>query len=245
MSIRIVQLTDLHLGSISDKSFQADAYKQFDAALAAAITVRPTAIVVTGDISLDAPDPVANDYLKSALDHIGLPYAVTSGNHDDSQQIAQLFYPELDLQREVYFSKRWGDENILFLDSSRGKFSDAQWTWLDNQLRHCQDRAIIFMHHPPVYTGASFMDSYHAFIEQEEFMACIHKYSFPVHVFCGHYHYEGSIIHKNLHLFVTPSTLFQMDNRMAEFSLAATTPGFRLINISPERITTSVHYVNS
>lgn len=244
MSFRLAQLSDLHLGVASAKSFHKDPYQQFTLALDAVLNLQPDGIIVTGDISLDTPDDAANEYLKASLDKTGLPYAVLAGNHDNSQQIASTFHPEAGGQREVYYQKRFGDENIIFLDSSQGRFSSKQWDWFRQRMEESTRRTLICMHHPPLYTGSAFMDSYYAFIEQEEFCDIVTKVPHQAYVFCGHYHYAGTVTYKNLHIYIAPSTLFQMRYEASEFQLSSTVPGFRMINISPDRLETTIHWLH-
>ncbi len=242
MKMRLAQISDIHIGEKCERSFHIDPKEQFIKTLANVTTSNPDAILVTGDLCLDEIDPHVNPWVKQHLDKTGIPYYVVSGNHDDSIDLANTFHPSHLKKRELYFRERIGEEEIIFLDSSRAKFTKAQWSWLEEQLHEgCR---YIVCHYPPIYAGVPHMDSNHPFIEQDRFMEVITQFNREFHLFSGHYHTARYLRHENLHIHIAPSTLFQINFFKSEFDVASTQPGYQLIDFFDNRLTTTIIWVN-
>ena len=100
------------------------------------------------------------------------------------------------------------------------------------------------MHHPPVPLSVPYMD--HLDIpspNSQGFLELIHKCQTRVHVFVGHYHVDKTVQVDNLMVWACPSTYYQMSQTAEKFEIGDYRPGYRLIEIHPERLLVRSHYV--
>lgn len=243
MKYRIIQLTDLHIGDENHLQFGVNPRSQFLSALKAAVDLKPDLLILTGDLSLDKPDQAVNTWVKQQLDSQATPYRVIAGNHDLSRDIANTFHAEKLKLRELYYEERFNEEDILFLDTSLGRCSTAQWAWFEERLKEERKRLIIFAHHPLIFAGMAFMDNRHPFMEQDRFDAIVENANYPIHLFCGHFHNLREVSKNNVHMHMTPSTLFQMDPNGHEFKVESTNAGFRIIDLYEDFISSTVNWV--
>jgi Icc protein len=244
MRIRIAQISDMHLNLEGQLAFGVDGGQQFLSVLEAACALSPHAIILTGDFCFDEPVAEVYPWVKKHMELCDIPYYAISGNHDDAVLLANTFHPRFLKERELFYQKRIGEHFIVFLDSTKGKFSSAQWLWLEKQLDTDLAYVHIVMHHPPVYAGTPHMDNHHAFIDQERFVQLMARQNRPVHIYCGHYHMARYVQHKNIHIHIAPSTLFQMNPDTFDFELQSTRPGFQVIDLDRHRVVTSIHWLS-
>ena len=242
MSLKIAQLSDLHLGASSELTFGVSSRTQFISTLKMAVDHAPDLIWISGDLCLDEPNPRIYPWIKGHLDQTGIPYRVIAGNHDNSLMLSQSFHQNQLKNRELYFSERLDGHHIVYLDSAKGKFSRQQWEWLREEMHESVENPHIVMHHPPVYAGVVYMDNRYPFIDQEEFLELAASIDRPIHIYCGHYHLARYIQHKNINIHICPSTLFQIDSNLDEFKLESTTPGMSLITLNEDRVEVQVFW---
>jgi Icc protein len=236
-------LTDLHLGTAGQYPLGVDVRQNFRAALDWVRERTPDALVIGGDVCLDVGEAETYRWFREQVEELPFPWYAISGNHDDSVMMAR----ELGLERylhgeELYFAETIGGTPALFLDTSRGRCSEAQWAWLRTQLTG-RDEALIFMHHPPVRAGVRHMDAHYAFGESERFREIIQ----PLHratVVCGHYHVERVVQRENLTIFITPSLFFQLKPDTPELAYDHFRIGIREIDLLPESLMTNVQYLD-
>ena len=88
-SFRIVQLTDLHIGS---KPFAAEDYQTFDLIEAAFTKLDADLIMITGDLIWSHGVPQADEVYSELLDRFNqfdIPIAITYGNHDAEDEFVR------------------------------------------------------------------------------------------------------------------------------------------------------------
>src|SRR5690606_16972493 len=129
--------------------------------------------------------------------------------------------------------------DFIFLDTSQNIVDTQQLLWLTSALATLQN-ATIFMHHPPCYSGVEYMDSKHALQNQTELLNILYAHPYSISIFCGHYHIAKELITKNIHVYICPSTYYQINPVGLQFSIGSKTIGFRIINIHNETIQTEV-----
>ena len=210
--MKIIQLTDLHIGKEGEGGFGVDVRKNFLDILKTVRALAPDLIVLTGDLCFDTGDPHIYQWIKSHLDFIKIPYTAISGNHDQSSMLAKAFRIEhLMVGNELFYCRQYGGQTVLFLETAVGEISREQLRWLENELSHIDHNALIFMHHPPVISGVPHMDNNYALRNMEEVQEVLFNFPHHLNIFCGHYHVEKTLSVRNLSVHITPSTYFQID----------------------------------
>ncbi len=244
-TMRITQITDLHIAPQGERPYGIDVRAQLDWALNRTRELRPDRMVVSGDLCFQEGEAEVYQLLKSELDRLDIPYDVISGNHDDASQMARIFgqKPTVSDVTEVFYRREWEGRPILFLDTTPRRLSGVQWEWLERQVHAAQASGmIIFMHHPPVCGGVPYMDQEHNFLEAERFQQLLAAYPGLVHVFCGHYHVEKTVQTGNLLVHITPACFFQIDQHEEHFAVDHRRPALRLISMNPDQLASTVVY---
>ncbi len=233
MALRIVQLTDPHLLTPGEELMGLDVGARFEAALQLATKLHPDAIFLTGDFC--AHEPVAEVYrrLRRRLDGLRVPYFVTAGNHDDRR-----------MMREAFPLPGCGDEALnqvvelkgrafLILDSSPGYVDDQQLDWLARALADYPGADIV-MHHPPLPLGIQFMDETYPLRDTDRLLALLTADGNRRRIFCGHYHANCVVSHRNLEVMLCPPTSFFIDPSASGFELEPHPPGCQLMEWTDE-----------
>lgn len=243
--MKIVQITDLHIGRPGEDTYGVDVRGNFEAILSSACARQPQRLIVSGDLCYRDGDASIYTWVKAKLDGTGVPYIVISGNHDDPVLMAEVFgLKDLLQEKELYFTKDFGGQPVLFLDTTTGRVSDAQQAWLRDQLAQQRDQeAVVFMHHPPVQGGVPFMDERHPLQNREEVQTIFFEHPQNVSIFTGHYHAEKTIRQRNIVVHITPSCFFQIGQRSAGFEVDHYRIGLREINWHDGLLMNTVHYL--
>jgi predicted phosphodiesterase len=107
----------------------------------------PDLILDAGDAVHDGTEPEFRRAMQDR-EHLQIPWYTVRGNHD-----AQLRGPFTDPPPVFppYFAVNHGDLRILMLDNHDEELSEAQFSWLEDQLAEDTDRRIVvIMHVPPL-----------------------------------------------------------------------------------------------
>lgn len=229
--MQIIQLTDLHIGREGEETYGVDVRGNFLRALDQIAAIKPDLAVITGDLCFSTGDAGVYAWLRAHLEALAIPFEVIPGNHDDTALLADAFgYGAGALQEgELYFSRAWDHCRALFLDTSAGRMSAAQWAWLEDQCATTQGPVLIFMHHPPVLAGAPFMDLNYPFQQAEEFRLFQTRLRIPTYIFCGHYHLERTLPAAFGSISITPSCILQISPESEHFQVSDWRPGLRHI----------------
>jgi Icc protein len=242
--MRIVQLTDLHIGLEGEDTYGVDVRENFQKIKAAISALQPDHIVVSGDLCYRDGQQSIYTWVKAQLDDLGLPYDVISGNHDDPVMLANTFGLQADLHDgQVYYAKELGGKPVLFLDTTTGIVSTTQLEWLKAQLAANPTDIIIFMHHPPLLAGVPFMDNKYALKNRDEVLEVLFAHPHQISVFTGHYHVEKYVQQKNVAVFITPSCFFQLDQTEEDFKVDHYQIGFREITLNGTKLMHTVKYL--
>lgn len=243
-TMRIVQITDLHVGHQDEDTYGVDVRANFLQILEAARKRHPAYLVLSGDLCYRDGDAEVYHWIRQRLEDLGIPYEIMSGNHDDPVLMAQAFGREQLLKnRELYFVKELGGRPVVFLDTTSGVVSLPQQEWLRRQLQALDEEAIVFMHHPPIDAGVPFMDTRYALRNQDEVLAILSAHPYGVNVFSGHYHVEKIIRQGNVVAHITPSCFFQIAQQSEEFQVDHYRIAFREIDWENGVIMNAVHYL--
>jgi len=239
--MKIVQFTDIHIGSKNEVTRDVDVRGNLKSVLKAIAKENADMVVLSGDLCFREPSAKVCKWINKQLRKRSLSPIVIPGNHDDSVMLAHHFDMPL-TGDEVYFDRETDGMRILFLDTGRGTMSEEQWSWLHNHVISANN-LMIFMHHPPVKANVPFMDNNHAFSEQERFQKLLAHHNDCIEIFCGHYHVDKSISIGNLHVHITPSCFFQIRDDLIEFGVDHLRIGYRVIEVDDGAVFHGVRYL--
>ena len=242
--MRILKLTDLHIGERGEDTFGVDVRANFCAILQEIKSNKPDHIVLTGDLCFNTGQLETYQWIYNQMQALGVPYSVIPGNHDDSEQIASVFGLQEQLQNgQLYFSTSMAGNQAVYLDSGPGVVSDEQLTWLRKEVHAASGRLVVWIHHPPALAGVPFMDINYPLRNHEEVQEILLETDRKVDLFCGHYHVEKTLSIHNLRIHITPSLFFQMDQQSPTFQVDHHRIGYREIILGARSLKTKVHYL--
>ncbi|WP_306152185.1 phosphodiesterase [Roseovarius sp. MMSF_3281] len=197
---RILQISDLHImpeGQLLNGTIDtAAALRQMLAGLTGLLPVIGPVerLVISGDLT-ETGCKGAYDHLCHIMADAPLPWRAIPGNHD-SREAMRTFAAQDDWMPDdgpINWREDLEDVTILGLDtlvegSAHGALTDATLDWLSATLRDLRHRPVlIFMHHPPVETGISGMDTI-GLTPNPRFKALLRDHDGAVQIACGHVH---------------------------------------------------------
>lgn len=242
-TIRIAQISDIHIGPTEAAVQAIDVRANFIMALEAVKGKDLDLLVLSGDIAAEDGEEGAYEWVAKAMVDFPYPWVIMAGNHDRVEVMRRYFSIEKDIRdSKLCFHRIIKGRSLYFLDSSQDILDIGQLEWLVREANSLNDEALLFIHHPPAHCGCLFMDTKYPLRNIDETRAYIRRITNIHNIFVGHYHTEKFIIQdgKNIHL--TPSTMMQIDTRTAKFKMEHIRPGWRIIDWAPDRIDTEVHY---
>ena len=198
-------------------------------------------VICAGDLSAKKPFREDCELVKSKLEELKVPYDIICGNHDDPRHISAVFNYDLN-DGEVYYTRRIGESNYIFLDTNQGSISDKQCQWLSEELSRNINPYIV-MHYPPLDSGIVYIDAKHEFKDTDKILRILTDYKKRINVFCGHCHSERLLQYKNLNVFITPSSIAQVDERDTNFKMYHDYVGYRIIEERNQSMRTFVKYL--
>ncbi|MCB0652715.1 MAG: metallophosphoesterase [Saprospiraceae bacterium] len=241
--MKIIQLTDLHLGKEGEDTNGIDVRDNFLRALELVEECQPDCLVITGDLCYKAPEKEIYEWAKSHLDKLSVPFELIAGNHDEPVMMSEVFNLNGDLKPDgIYYSRKIAGEKMLFLDTAPAKIAPPQMEWIREQLNKLQQDLIIFMHHPPLLSDVPFMDKNHAFKNRSEIQQLFSNHTHNLTIFTGHYHVERTLRLGNMEVNITPSTFFQISRKSPAFEVDHKVPAFRVIEKNGGKLGHSVVY---
>ncbi len=242
--MRIIQITDLHVGEEGESTLGVDVRDNFLRVLAAACALQPDWLALTGDLCFRNGSEIVYKWLKGHLDQTNVPYELISGNHDEPTMLAKVFEKTADLkQSELYFERVINSVVFLFLDTTTGLVSLPQQEWLRARLGAIGREVVVFMHHPPLCSGVPYMDENYPLQNADGIQSVLLDHSHPVTVFCGHYHVEKTVQYRNLTAHITPATFYQIDQFSVSHQVDYHRPGFRVIDLEDGICRHTVRYL--
>ncbi len=238
MSVRIVQITDLHLYRDTDSVLAGvSTWKTFRAVLGQIERQHGDFdfLVLTGDL---AQDEELDTYLmlREALGDWLERCRIIPGNHDDPANLRKAF-PDLFSQDggPLTFALAAGDWKIIGLDSHlpgeiKGRIDANQLQWLRDQLRmDPSTRTLLFVHHPPIAINVDWLDKIG--LDEAADLVDLIEASPQIKVICaGHVHQEFAGRIGAAAMVTTPSTCVQFGAR-TEKSFDTRAAGYRTFRL--------------
>ena len=234
---RIAHITDLHLDEEFPFGNNTSARRRFDIILASVRVNGISSVVCTGDIGVN--DGI--QYFFEKLENMDL--SITLGNHDDFKRIFKYYSLGADYSSgKIYKSEIQNGFKIIYLDSSSGNIDDKQFKWLKKEIKASRP-IIIFVHHPIIGVELK-VDEIGRLIKREDLIKVLEKVSNKIYIFCGHYHMEHTLIHRNIHQFITPAVAFQIEKDRFEIKTNTTISGYRIIQFDNNKVVSDVKKVD-
>ncbi len=230
--MKIAFITDIHIGAPGEHPAGVDVRANFLKALDAVRAMKPNCLVVGGDLCFDVGVREIYQWIYQQLQNdLPCQWFAIPGNHDDSVMMAEELHLTHHLTgTELYSAISLDGYPALFLDSSKGVFSDAQWTWLADELAVIHHNVLIFCHHPVLPAGTQFMDVKYPFRQQDQWIECTGELPCRIQMISGHYHTEATVMRENTTVLITPSTYIQLDPHTTDIKLVHTGPFLREID---------------
>ncbi|MBE9223486.1 metallophosphoesterase [Cyanobacterium stanieri LEGE 03274] len=242
---KILQITDTHLDEeLTTHGY--DVYGKLSLVLRETIEKEDFDLIIfSGDIT-DKGSLKAYQWLAEKTKKYQDKIIWMAGNHDNIAHMEKaLNFPfRVKLEKnKLNYQLNLNGVNILCLDTSEKSLSLPQINWL---IESTNENTITFIHHPPMICGSGYMDKNHSLQNQE--MLTEKLLTNPnklFRFFCGHYHQESCFLHKNIQMFLTPSTMFQIDKYKPYFQISNSQSGYRIIEIYQDKsIKTYCNYIH-
>ncbi len=207
----LAQISDMHVGA-GPACGGRDAAQGLADALALVRTLKPDAIIATGDLVNDAK---AHEYerLAALLADAPAPLYLVPGNHDDAALIRTHFPAHAYLPPDGPLSYTIEEHavRIVALDDTilgevAGYFDEAHARWLDAALAAAPDRpTILALHHPPFASHDLLFDTM-GLKRADLLRAVVARHPQVIRIVCGHHHrmIVGALAHAPV--IVAPST---------------------------------------
>lgn len=245
----IAQLSDLHLTPKHEKAFGIDVRKNFMDIYESLLQERKhlDALVITGDICYQEGAETIYQWAKQFLDALRIPYYLIPGNHDDTHSLHKSFNlpPQHITNGEIYYEVEFPVGKAFFLDTSDDKISVNQLQWLQQKLHSVHKQCFIFMHHPPVYAGITYMDTQCPLINKDQLEELLYSFrNIQFVVCCGHFHAEKTILDRNILTMIAPTGFFHIDQDSESFRIDHYKAGWRKIVWMEEYMNTVTQYIN-
>lgn len=229
-SLRILQLTDLHLLADPLARFRGvDTRANLVQALQQAAKQPPDLVILTGDLAQDE-SLQTYQWLASHLDATGWNWQWIPGNHDSPEQMA-CFAPPVFYQQQ----SAW---QLLGLNTrnpghAAGLLSTDELQRLEQALS-LNRPLLIAMHHHPLAVGSRWMDAI-ALQNNEAFWQLCQGFQQPLVVICGHVHQESYFQHQGASVYSTPATALQFAPQCDDFQLdTLALPGMRWLELQSD-----------
>ena len=239
MSVKIIQITDLHLNK--SKELIVNGVNTYNSANSVLDRIKEDesdadCMILSGDLSNDYSRESYNN-LMMLLKDFKLPIYLMSGNHD-----SPALLKELSNTNNLHFTNfnafnNWGVFmfNTKKENSPNGILHEDELQCFDAVLHNSlYENIIVFLHHHPVLIGSTSMDT--MVIENADLLLNRIKNSEKIRAVCwGHVHTEYYQTIGSVELFSTPSTCYQAKERSEKFIIDDTAlPAYRKIVLNSD-----------
>jgi 3',5'-cyclic AMP phosphodiesterase CpdA len=231
--LTVVQFSDPHIGADWDG---ADPSARLRATVdqAVALDLRPTAVIVSGDLSENA---AAEEYafVAEQVARLGAPVYVLPGNHDLRAPLREAFGLDGGESELIQYAVDAGELRLLLCDTivpgqEGGTYDADRLAWLDAELMRAPDApTLIAMHHPPIRTGIPAFDEIGLpEADRRAFAELVARHSQVRRIAAGHIHRVIAGEAGGRPVLVAPSTYVQtgLDLEPGGIRDTADPPGF-------------------
>ncbi len=234
----IIVFTDTHIRGEGETILGLDPLERLHEGLQHAQHRFPNAkqIILCGDLCNSGK---ISEYqrLKSLLDKVDIPYILMCGNHDNRQNLLEIFpdTPVTDQGHLQYFTDI-GNTRLVTLDTLDGPpfrndyhvgfLCKNRLQWLESVLASAPGKVLVFMHHPAWCVGMDGMDEIRL-RNGDELLAILNEYGNVAHMFTGHLHrtISGNVQGLSFTTFKSPVVQTPLYKKNLHISQSVTEPG--------------------
>ena len=236
-ALKILQISDLHVTPHSGETMLGiDTEAFFQRTLEHAYEHHgPFALILlTGDL---AQDPCSDSYQRicNYLLNYNTPCLCLPGNHDDFELMQQhLNAGSVSCDKQMFI----GNWHIVLLNSQKtnspiGALAAAELDFLKDALvSHPNSPTLIAMHHHCIPSSSSWLNTMQV-ENSDAFLALITPQTQVKGVTFGHVHQDYSKHIGHIDIFACPASCFQFTPDSEHFSIADTSPGYRIFELHP------------
>jgi len=233
MNKKIAYVTDIHFDEKLPIDLGVDARKNWKIILNDISLKGIQEIIFGGDIG----EKTSNKWFFESLQNYNL--AITLGNHDYYSKVIKHYNLRvIENQTELYYTQEHDYHKCIFLDSSSGSISQAQFDWFKGEVI-TKKNIVLFIHHPILPIDAE-VDKRFALKERSRIKKELLNIENDVTIFCGHYHFDDDRIDGNIRQYVTPASSYQVEKIPNEIILNSDSFGYRIIELSEVGIETEL-----
>lgn len=240
--MNIAHITDLHITEDGALIRDVGVREHFRNILADVRKNETGLMVLGGDLAAERGEIASYHWIKKELDKTGIPYLITAGNHDIFENLQSVFNISSAFSDMLCYRYENNGRVLFALDSSSRVIADEQLDWIKREAKDLSKPALLFMHHPPVFCNCAFMDRKYPLDNRTAVFDVLTRLPSLPFIFCGHYHTEKTVITRGKTIFLTPSTMLQIDQNSAEYEVHSRIPGYRMIQWDGSTLKTTVHY---
>lgn len=255
--MRFVQLSDPHV-VVPEKQpvLSHDTAARLRGAVEAVnrLHPRPVFVILTGDLTNDEQE-ASYELVQSILAGLEAPCYLAVGNHDARLPFRRIMLAQPNPQSDrIHYTFTRNGYRFIVLDTLdegqiTGLIDEAQLGWLERILTESDEAlSVLFLHHPPVLTGVSWMDDL-MLRKADRLLQVLDRHPTVRWVLCGHVHHPFWIERGRVTYLTAPSVSFQFREEPlpppAEGStrlLSDELPGFRIVDLQGSVLETSLHY---
>jgi len=233
--VRLIQITDCHLGAQQSESLLGlntdqsldDVLQQIQSS-----EISFDHLLCTGDVASKPHEDCYQRFETIIRSYFPQPLSWLAGNHD-SAEIMAASQERLGIQSRLVVL---GDWVLVLLDSSvpgqvYGQLAASELDFLDHALRmHHDKHVIVSLHHQPILVGSEWIDQY-ILRNADTFFQLLDNFPHVKIVTWGHVHQEFQQQRNGVTLLGTPSTCVQFKPKCDEFTVDTQMPGYRWFDL--------------
>lgn len=228
--LRLVQISDCHLGADPGEMLRGcDPDRRLQAVVEALRREGADLVVATGDLSNDG-SLASYRRLRRHLGRLSCQVCCLPGNHDTPAVMRRVLSRRPVRMVEAIRRRGW---QICLLDTSvagrcGGRLSAHALTGLERRLeRHPGRPTFVFMHHPPLPCGSSWLDEDMLLDNPEELFRLLARHRQVRGLAWGHIHQPFEVRRGALTCFGTPATAMQFTPSSPDFDTTGDGPAYR------------------
>lgn len=235
MTLRIVQLTDLHLPPDAAAPAWANLRRVLEHLGRHEAT--PDLLVLTGDL-VARRRAASYARLREALGAYRGRLRVLPGNHDSRRMLLAEFGDLLErVGPAAAFELDCRGWRLLGLDSVRrpfvhGAFGRVQLAWFAARVREAGAPVLVFVHHPPIRVGTWWLDK--DLPRDRRSLESAVRGSRVRAIVCGHVHQPHEGAFGGVPVLTSPSTAYQFAPRAWLPGKASWRPAYRVLELEPD-----------
>jgi Icc protein len=244
--MRIAHVSDFHLPANPNKKLNGVLPHAHLAAAVEALkrqVPKPDLIILGGDLFEDG-DKASYGTLEEAFGELQVPMHVVIGNHDSLANLKSSSLVPQDPSYPGYGSFDQHKLHFVLLNTSTtgkgfGQLEEEQLLWLSEDLFESRLKPVlIFMHHPPLDTGVSWLDKI-KLLNAAAFWEIVPPYAGNlIGVFAAHAHVQLTCTYRGLSAACCPAVSWQFsaNTDSAKAAVSDELPGFNLIDVEERNL---------